>query len=66
MPPGLIETLLKRYRAEGRPLRSCEPRDLIERACDICKYQGEPAALSDEILDLAWTGYFGNQPDAEE
>ena len=28
VPPGLVARLVARYEAEGRPLRSCEPRDL--------------------------------------
>ena len=40
--PELIAKLLERYRAQNRELRSCEPRDLIERACDICRFQGKP------------------------
>lgn len=59
VPPGVLDGLLERYRAEGRELRACEPRDLIERARDICRFQGRPLDLSPEVLDLAWTGYFG-------
>jgi hypothetical protein len=44
-----------------RPLRqSCEPRDLIERARDICRFGGRQLELSAEVLALAWAGYFGN------
>ena len=53
------EELYERYRAERRPFRSCEPRDLIERARDICRFQGRPAELTEEILDLGWKSYFG-------
>jgi hypothetical protein len=60
-PSGLVSWLLERYRREGRPLRCCEPRDLIERARDICRYQGQPMALNTEVMDLAWKGYFSNQ-----
>jgi predicted ATPase with chaperone activity len=61
----VVERLLERYRAEDRPLHSCEPRDLIERARDICLYRGVPLELSDDTLDLAWKGYFGErQPEA--
>ena len=59
VPPALISTLMKRYIAEGRRLRSCEPRDLIERARDICNYRGQKLELSPEVLDVAWKGYFG-------
>jgi len=59
--PEVIERLLKRYRAQKRELRSCEPRDLIERARDICSFQGKPLELTPAVLDLAWTGYFGTE-----
>jgi MoxR-like ATPase len=61
-PPEVIERLLKRYRKQGRELRGCEPRDLIERARDICRYHGRPLELTNKVLDLAWIGYFGNEP----
>ena len=44
-------------------MRSCEPRDLIERARDICTYRGLPLELTPEVMDLAWKGYFGEQQD---
>jgi hypothetical protein len=59
--PELIAKLLERYRAHNKEPRACEPRDLIERASDICKFQGRPFELTPEILDLAWIGYFGEQ-----
>jgi predicted ATPase with chaperone activity len=59
--PEAIEGLLERYRTQKRELRSCEPRDLIERARDICCFHGRPLELTAKVLDLAWIGYFGNQ-----
>jgi predicted ATPase with chaperone activity len=59
--PEVIEQLLERYRAQKRELRACEPRDLIERALDICRFQGRPLELTPKVLDLAWAGYFGNE-----
>ncbi len=59
-----IEHLLERYRAQNRELRSCEPRDLIERARDICRFHGRPLELTAKVLDLAWVGYFGSEPSA--
>ncbi len=57
----VIDRLLERYRAQNRELRSCEPRDLIERARDICRFQGKPLELTPKVLDLAWIGYFGTE-----
>jgi hypothetical protein len=55
----LIAWLLARYQAEQRPLRSCEPRDLVERARDICQYRGWRMELTPEVMSQAWKGYFG-------
>ncbi len=57
----VMEQLLERYRVQNRELRSCEPRDLIERSRDICRFHGRPLELSPKVLDLAWTGYFGTE-----
>jgi predicted ATPase with chaperone activity len=59
--PEVIEGLLERYRSQGRELRACEPRDLIERARDICRFLSRPLELTPKVLELAWTGYFGNE-----
>lgn len=59
--PRLIAELLERYRVQNRELRCCEPRDLIERSLDICRFNGRPFELNSEVLDLAWSGYFGIQ-----
>jgi hypothetical protein len=59
IPPGLVGRLLDRYRSERRELRGCEPRDLIERARDICRFTNRPLALDDDVMALAWIGYFG-------
>jgi hypothetical protein len=59
--PEVIDQLLARYREQNRELRSCEPRDLIERARDICRFHNRPLELTSKVLDLAWTGYFGEQ-----
>ena len=56
----LLEFLLQRYEKEERPLRCCEPRDLIHNLLDICRYVGQPPELSKELLERAWINYFGN------
>jgi hypothetical protein len=60
--PGVVERLFERYASEDRELRGCEPRDLIERVRDICRFTGRPLQLNDEVMTLAWTGYFGTKP----
>lgn len=57
--PAVVEGLLARYRAENKELRACQPRDLIERARDICRFHNKPLELTREVLDVAWIGYFG-------
>jgi predicted ATPase with chaperone activity len=59
--PELMALVLERYRAQNREMRSCEPRDLIERARDICRFRSKSFELTPEIVDLAWIGYFGEQ-----
>jgi hypothetical protein len=61
--PGVVPRLLERYRAEQRELRCCEPRDLIERARDICRFTSRPLDLTDDVMALAWRGYFGERPE---
>jgi predicted ATPase with chaperone activity len=60
-PPAIIPWLLERYRADGREPRCCEPRDLLERAGDICRFRDHSLTVNEEILALAWAGYFGNR-----
>lgn len=57
--PEVLDSLLERYKSVNKELRACEPRDLIERARDICKFHNRPLELSPKVLDLAWAGYFG-------
>jgi predicted ATPase with chaperone activity len=64
--PEVLDGLLQRYRAQNRELRACEPRDLIERARDICRFHGRPLELSASVLDLAWAGYFGAAPPVKQ
>ena len=56
---ALVTRLLERYRKEGRELRASEPRDLVERCRDICRLKRTPPAITQELLELAWAGYFG-------
>lgn len=57
--PAVLDYLVTKYPAEKRVRKSCEPRDLLNRALDICQYKGLPPILTKELLDLAWANYFG-------
>ena len=51
----LMET---HYRAVNRPLRCCQPRDLILQIRNFCRYTNRPAKLTQETLDFAVANYF--------
>jgi predicted ATPase with chaperone activity len=57
-----LDFVFRMYDADKRPLRGCEPRDLIQRCSDICKYENRPMELSNDLLRLAWQNYFGAAP----
>jgi hypothetical protein len=57
--PELLAHLERRYGAERREPKGCEPRDLIDRAIEVCKFRREPLRLTKETIDQAWAGYFG-------
>ena len=57
--PRLLDTVLARYTQEQREMRSCQPRDLVDRCADICRYENRPFLLTGELLERAWLYYFG-------
>jgi predicted ATPase with chaperone activity len=57
--PRLLDALLARYTHEQREMRSCQPRDLVDRCADICRYENRPFILTTELLERAWLYYFG-------
>ena len=59
MEDDLIVKVLERYRNEKRDLRASEPRDLIERARDICRLRHRTFTLDSAIITMAWNAYFG-------
>lgn len=59
--PRLLEGLVTRYRHEQREMRSCQPRDLVDRCRDICRYENRQCILTKELLERAWLYYFGTQ-----
>jgi len=60
--PDRLAFLFRLYEADRRPLRACEPRDLIQRCADICRFENRDWALTDDLLKLAWHNYFGSAP----
>ena len=54
-----VSYLLRKYGTEGRPMKCCEPRDLLNRISDICSFEGQSMQLSPALIDAAWANYFG-------
>ena len=54
-----LDHILTKYVAEKRVMKGCEPRDLLNKVKDICLFEGRPAQLTTEVIDLAWGNYFG-------
>ena len=55
----VLDHLIAKYRVERRVMKGCEPRDLLDRATDICLLEGHPLELTPKVLDTAWRNYFG-------
>ena len=55
----VLDHVLTKYRVEHRQMKGCEPRDLIDRATDICLFEGHGIKLTPQIIDIAWRNYFG-------
>jgi len=48
----------KHFKATGRPLRFCHPRDLLLQVVNYCKYHNCPAEMTNEYFDRAVENYF--------
>src|SRR4030095_2932594 len=55
---SVLDNVLNKYRIEHRQMKGCEPRDLLDRATDICLFEGNSFELTPQILDVAWRNYF--------
>jgi MoxR-like ATPase len=56
---AVLEHVLGKYRIERRQMKGCEPRDLLDRATDICMFEKQKLELTPQIIDIAWRNYFG-------
>ena len=50
--------LEKHYEAVGRPMRRCQPRDLLLQIRNFCRYKGIEASMLPEYFDRAAATYF--------
>jgi MoxR-like ATPase len=56
---SVLNHILAKYRTEQRQMKGCEPRDILDRATDICKFENHSLKLTPHIVDIAWRNYFG-------
>ena len=57
--PEMLEYLRRtHYAPRKRPLRACQPRDLLEQVIALCRYRGKEPELTPETLDAACRNYF--------
>lgn len=54
-----ISHVLNRYAAEQRPMKACEPADLLNRVSDICRLKDRSLELAPDLLEQAWNNHFG-------
>jgi DNA-binding PadR family transcriptional regulator len=50
--------LAKHYAPVNRPLRACQPRDLLLQVKTYCEYLGQPVRLTPDAIDFACENYF--------
>ena len=61
MDEGVLDSFLaERYRAAGKPMRRCHPRDVLNHAIDIIRFEKREWRLTAELLDHAFESCFVN------
>jgi hypothetical protein len=48
----------RHYAPHGRPMRACQPRDLLDQVTALCRYRGIAPAVTRDLLDDACRAYF--------
>jgi hypothetical protein len=66
----MVSYLIRRhYTPTNRPLRACQPRDLLEQVIALCRYRGHEPVITREMIDAACRAYFVDnelqRPEAE-
>lgn len=55
----MVAYLMRRhYQPVNRPLRACQPRDILDQVTALCRYRGQEPAITRELLDAACRTYF--------
>jgi len=58
-PAGLVERLIEKYyRNSGRPMRRCHPRDVLNHALNLVRFEKLPEELSEDVMDRAFESCF--------
>jgi hypothetical protein len=57
-PKGLDYLIERWYKPLGRPLRSCQPRDILDQMVNIAKYNMEHVSFAPDLIDAACETYF--------
>ena len=52
----------RHYRATGRAMRACHPRDLLDQIAALCRYRGIEPVVTRELIDAACASYFVDSP----
>ncbi|MDY7040457.1 MAG: ATP-binding protein [Chloroflexota bacterium] len=55
---ALAYLLKEHYIKQGRPMRSCQPRDIVDELIDIARYLNVEPVLSHDLIDRACEAYF--------
>ncbi|MBI3209309.1 MAG: ATP-binding protein [Candidatus Solibacter usitatus] len=56
---GALEQFMEyRYRITKKPMRRCQPRDILTHAVDLIEFENLPRLLTTEILDRAYDSTF--------
>jgi hypothetical protein len=56
---GVADELIARHFVDvGRPLRYCQPRDLMQQVQIYCEFHDLPLALTSKAMDVAVRNYF--------
>jgi predicted ATPase with chaperone activity len=55
----MVAYLLRRHYAPyDRPLRACQPRDLLDQVVSLSRYRGQEPVITRELIDAACQAYF--------
>lgn len=58
-PPGLAARFVEKYyRRSGKPMRRCQPRDVLSHVLNLIHFEKLPYQLTDELMDRGFDSCF--------